>query len=134
MSYRTITYRQRYWKTRRDGVRQRYWKTVTRKVKIKPPRRFSRVTVGAGISAEKRRMSFTYVEIVHEGDEEEAQRRGEEALKKALPDMVAREMGNPGYKTVKSWADYLRDNVTFNTEVTGTRETSLKVFFDDWSS
>ena len=44
----TTTYRQRFWKTRRDGVRQRYWKTVTRtakkrkkitrRIKVKAPR------------------------------------------------------------------------------------------------
>ena len=29
----TSTYKQRYWKIRKDGVKQRYWKTVTRTAK-----------------------------------------------------------------------------------------------------
>ena len=33
--YRTITYKQRYWKRRKDGIKQRYWKRVRRRIAIK---------------------------------------------------------------------------------------------------
>ena len=34
------TYKQRYWKTRKDGVKQRYWKKVTRKQRYHASTRF----------------------------------------------------------------------------------------------
>ena len=98
---------------------------------------FVRVTVGVGISAEKRKLSYTYTEITRNrvADVEAAQLRGREKLAERLPDMVAREMGNNSYRTVKAWADYLRDNAGYvNRATQPTRETSLKVFFDDWSN
>jgi len=125
-------------KVTRGGRRVRLWKRRPEKAAPPPPPGglFVRVTVGAGISAEKRRMSFTYQEIVRnrDGDIEAAKLRGREAIRRALPGMVAREMGNGRYKSSEAWAAYLRDNVGFNESVQSTRETSLRVFFDDWSN
>ena len=116
--------------------RLRLWKKAEKAAPPPPPGGFVRVTVGAGISAEQKRMSFTYAEVVRNRDRdvEAAKKRGREALVKALPGMVAREMGNGRYKSSEAWAAYLRDNVGFNESVQSTRETSLRVFFDDWSN
>jgi len=44
------TYKQRYWKKRKDGIKQRYWKKVSRKQKYKRNVRFDISGSGRDIS------------------------------------------------------------------------------------
>ena len=101
--YEPVTYRQRYWHTRSDGVRQRYWHTVT-----KPGKRFEpevvRVTVGWSGGAEKKYKSMTWQKWVENTEEDiaAAKREGRKWVKDQVQNIWGKEYGKG------SWWDFMK--------------------------
>ena len=106
----TQHYRERYWKTRSDGVRQRYWRKVSRTVLERRfvPDTAVRLTWGTGISGNrgKESIKLNYQEVVAADEDRDA-------VKARAFDRVA-----ATFKRATGWSIYNVDESELNFEET----------------